>query len=128
MAAFGSPKFVKEVLHKLERNSIVRDEVSHRRQIQTILGAEEILSALGRHYAITKDELFKDRDEIRNTAIYLLKKYTGLTNRELGKLFGTISYSAVSKASARFNEKLDADAPLRKRLERIESEMSHVKG
>ncbi|MGA7877693.1 MAG: hypothetical protein WCA08_18685 [Desulfoferrobacter sp.] len=57
-----------------------------------------------------------------------MKEYTGLTNRELGSLFGGMSYSAISKAYARFLEKLEVDAPLRKLLKSIESELSHVKG
>ena len=126
--ALGSAKFIKEALNRLERNTIARDEVSHRREIQNILGSEEIVSALSRHFEFTNDELLKDRSEIRNTTIYFMKEYTGLTNRELGSLFGGMSYSAISKAYARFLEKLEVDAPLRKLLKSIESELSHVKG
>ena len=61
----------------------------------------------------------------RDIAIYLLKKHTCLTNRQIGEQFGNISYSAVAKAYWRFSERLKKDKMLRKKISEI---MPYVKG
>ncbi len=54
--------------------------------------------------------LFQGRGGRNNTpkkvAIYLIKRYAGLSNQEIGKLFGGMHYSAVSKSSARFEKEM----------------------
>lgn len=60
----------------------------------------------------------------RNVAIYLAKRYSGLSNRKIGEIFGGIHHSAVSKASGRLEEEIKKD----KRLFRLVEEVkSHVK-
>lgn len=58
-------------------------------------------------------------------AIYLLRKYTGISNRQIVELLGNISYSAVAKAYQRYLQKLRKDKLSKKRLGEI---MSNVKG
>ena len=60
--------------------------------------------------------------------LYLLKMYTGLTNRQIGQQFGNISYSGVAKVYKRFSEELGKDKALRKNVEGIISNLSLVKG
>ena len=57
-----------------------------------------------------------------------MKKYTGLTNKELGEMFGVMSYSAIAKAHERFCALLTRDRFLRKEVQRIPGRMSNVKG
>jgi chromosomal replication initiation ATPase DnaA len=56
------------------------------------------------------------------------KKYTGLTNREIGERFGGLSYSGVTRASQRFYEKMARDRTLRRQVEEIDNRISNVKG
>ncbi len=56
------------------------------------------------------------------------KKFTSIGNKQLGGLFGGLSYSAVSKVKQRFAEKLKKDKRLRRRVENIIDSMSYVKG
>jgi len=56
------------------------------------------------------------------------KKFTSINNKQLGDLFGGLSYSAVSKVNQRFAEKLKKDKRLRRRDENIIDRMSYVKG
>ena len=42
-------------------------------------------------------------------AIYFVQRYAGLSNEEVGKLFGELHYSAVSKASARLRKNVERD-------------------
>ncbi len=53
---------------------------------------------------------------------------TGLTNWQIGGLFGGLTYSAVAKAYERFSLKLAEDVALRKEIESISRELSKVKG
>jgi hypothetical protein len=61
-------------------------------------------------------------------AVCLIKKYCGMTNREVGELFGDLSYSGVSKLFRRFSGQLKQDPGLRRRFEEIEKVLSNVKG
>ena len=49
----------------------------------------------------------------KKVAIYLVKRYSGLTNQEIGKLFGGVHYSAVSKSSASLEREIAEDSNLR---------------
>ena len=66
----------------------------------------------------------KNSSESRNIAIYLMKKFTGMTNRQIGELFGDLSYSAVAKAHQTLSTKLKKDRSLRKRVQEITSNLS----
>jgi hypothetical protein len=65
---------------------------------------------------ISRDEVFQDRKDSRNMAIYLMKVRTGMTNRDIGNLFGAMRYSAVAKAYARFSTRLSEHKTLRKKF------------
>jgi chromosomal replication initiation ATPase DnaA len=53
-----------------------------------------------------------------------MKKFTGMTNRQIGQLFGDLSYSAVAKAYQRFSVNLRRDKKLRKKVETIRAKLS----
>jgi chromosomal replication initiation ATPase DnaA len=76
---------------------------------------------------VAAKELFRDNGLVRKVGIYLLKKHTGMTNREIGELFGTPSYSAVAKTCERFSEQVSKDSSLRGTVEQITTTMSHVR-
>jgi len=59
--------------------------------------------------------------------IYLVKKWTGINNTEIGDLFGGLSYSAVSKINTRFSYTLKTDKKLRRGVREIIENLSHVK-
>jgi len=45
-----------------------------------------------------------------------MKKFTGLTNREIGHFFGNLSYSGVSKVNRRFEKKIQEDSSLKRKI------------
>ena len=49
-------------------------------------------------------------------AIYLMKKLTGMSNKQIGHLFGGLGYSAVSKVYQRFSAEAETNKPLSKLL------------
>ncbi|MCL4400384.1 transposase [Candidatus Parvarchaeota archaeon] len=60
----------------------------------------------------------------KNVAIYLLKRYSNLSNAEIGKHFG-LSYSSVSKAADSLEKQMYEDKGLQKEINGI---ISHFKG
>ena len=124
----GSEKFIKATLSRFKDKIIQGDDVSNRRELLTALSYEEIITVLCREFRLTREELFSCKKEQRNIAIFLLKKYTALTNREIGSLFRGATHSAVSKINQRFMKALSEDKSLRTRTQRTTSKMSHVRG
>ena len=57
-----------------------------------------------------------------------MKRFTGMTNRQIGELFGGLSYSAIAKVHQRLSAKLRNDQSLRKTVEHIMTNLSLVKG
>jgi chromosomal replication initiation ATPase DnaA len=44
--------------------------------------------------------------------MYLIQRYRGVGNLEVGRLFGGVHYSAVSKASGKLKEEMASDKKL----------------
>jgi len=57
-----------------------------------------------------------------------MKRWTSITNKQIGELFGGLSFSSVAQANSRFSRKLMNDKILRKSVEEILDKLSHVKG
>jgi hypothetical protein len=57
-----------------------------------------------------------------------MRKHTGMTNRQIGDLFGRVSYSAVAKARERFTAQLSRDRSLRRTIQEITARLSHING
>ncbi|MCL4400862.1 hypothetical protein M1316_02730 [Candidatus Parvarchaeota archaeon] len=90
---------------------------------------EEIIEGVCYYFKVTRQAVVKrQRGDIKNIAIYLIKRNTGATNNEIGALFGGVSYSAVSKTYQRMLERLQTDLKLGKKIEQINASMSNVKG
>ncbi len=61
----------------------------------------------------------------RKVAIYLVKRWSGLSNEEIGRMFGGIHYSAVSKGSARLETEMASDKRLASSLESLSHKSRH---
>ena len=57
-------------------------------------------------------------------AIYVMKRYSGLSNREVAERFGGLHYSAVTKTCTRLEQEMKGDKKLRKVIQEV---MSNVK-
>jgi chromosomal replication initiation ATPase DnaA len=57
---------------------------------------------------------------VKQIMIYLLRSYTGLTNREIGDLVG-MSYSAVSKAGSTIEHLMEDDNKVKQTIKEIVS-------
>jgi len=67
------------------------------------------------------------RNEARKVCIYLIKKHTCATNREIAELFGTLSYSAVAKISQNISKQMGVDTELKGRIKGVEVKNSLFK-
>jgi putative transposase len=124
----GGKGFIKEALARLKEGVLNKEEISHRRDLQGTLGPEDIIDIVSENSRVSRDDLINNRGEYRNLTIHLMKKHTGMTNRQIGEFFGGLSYSAVAKIQARFLEKVMKNRQLEKKLESISTKLSNVKG
>jgi putative transposase len=124
----GGKGFIKEALARLKEGVLNKEEISHRRDLQGTLGPEDIIDIVSENSRVSRDDLINNRGEYRNLTIHLMKKHTGMTNRQIGEFFGGLSYSAVAKIQARFLERVMKNRQLEKKLESISSKLSNVNG
>lgn len=105
----GSTKFIKEKIAIL-KNEVETKEFSYKKAMLSNVTIEQILDAISKKYKVNPDTLCKIRNKPsfeKKLAIYLAKRYTNLTNREIGNIF-IIGSTAAIKA-ARSIERLMAE-------------------
>lgn len=125
-AIAGGDKFIGKVLGQLVNADLDKEDISNRRELKSKYKPEEILEKVSSALNVEKDRIVNGEvKHCRSAAIYLIKKYTGLSNREIGRIFGNLSYSGVSKVYRRFEEKIETDSSLKRKVIEI---MSNVKG
>jgi chromosomal replication initiation ATPase DnaA len=73
-------------------------------------------------------ERITEKGWYRNLAMYVLKKQTGLTNKEIGRHFGSINYSAVTKNCERLESCAKTDRSLQHKIKKLTAAISQVKG
>ena len=127
-AILGGQVFIKEALRRLKDEVLQKEETSNRKQLLARHGSDHVIDTISAHFKVSRDDVFANSRGYRNLAIYLMKRFTGMTNRQIGELFGSLSYSAVAKAHQRLSTKLRNDKSLRKTIEDIVKDMSLVKG
>jgi len=127
-AILGSKTFIRESLGRLKDGMLHKGEIAHRRQLQAAHGSEDIIAAICSHLKVSREDLLRKGGENRKIAIYLMKKLTGMSNKQIGHLFGGLSYSAVAKVYQRFSAEAKTNKPLRKLLKELRVNLSSVKG
>ena len=124
----GGTSFIKDILGGLKGEILQREEVSYRRELQGVWRADEVVAAVASHFKVSRNEVLQESKEYRNIAIHLIKQCTDMTNRRIGEIFGAMSSSGVAKAHQRFGKRLERERSLRKRVGKIRTILSHVKG
>ncbi len=124
----GDEGFIRDTLARLESERVETPEVSHSKALRSPLGMEEVISSCCEYFGVAKDEIMRDkRNEARKVCIYLIKKHTCATNREIAELFGTLSYSAVAKISQNISKQMGVDTELKGRIKGVEVKNSLFK-
>jgi chromosomal replication initiation ATPase DnaA len=101
------------------------EDVALRRQLADV-PAKEILRIVARELKLAGEDLKRQvrGDWRRPLAAYLLQKYGGLTQREVGLEFGLGTGSAVSVQVKRFKAELVGERHCARALARIEKQLA----
>jgi putative transposase len=121
-AILGSRDFIRDTLEKLEGEGIQKRGISHGKDFKKKWEVQKIIDKVDFFFSASPNErVEKKNKETRDVMIYLMKSYTGLTNRQIGEQLGSLSDFTVAKVYQRFLEKLRTDELLAKRVEEIAS-------
>jgi REP element-mobilizing transposase RayT len=119
----GTERFVEQTKGLL-RGKVLSTEIVERGRFQKHPGIEEIVGEVARRFGV-KHEVIRRRGTRGNTArqvaLYLSHRYTGLGNEAIGRYFGVMHSSGVSKASARVKEEMLKNKRLASLVENIAS-------
>ena len=124
----GTKAFIKQTLDFLDDIKLEKDETSHRTKLRKTIEPEDIINTLSNYLSIPADELLNMKGQVRGMTVYFLKGYTDMSNNEIGKLLGGLSYSAVAKIKQRFLNGPLKDSSLNNKIKKIHQSLSNVKG
>ena len=106
------------------RGKQISSEITEGKRLKQFPQPKKILALVAEVFGV-REPLLIERDGRNNTAkktaIYLMKRYSGLNNSEIGKIFSGIHYSAVSKAASRLEAELSEDNHLSEQINKIVS-------
>ncbi len=124
----GDQEFVRTTLCKLEAEVTQKKGISHGREFKKQADVKEIIDSVSALLEVSPNEIFGNRNKlVRGIAIYLIKRYTGWTNKQIGERLGNISDFAVAKIYQRFLEKMEKEEILRKKVTKAIDGLSNVK-
>lgn len=110
--ALGKESFIERIESKIK-------SVGEKREIQTTkygysYSPEEIIQKICQTFNLNKGEVLKKQrgNLYRQITLYLVKRYSSLSLKEIGKIFG-MDYTAVSQAARRFEDKIRKDNKIR---------------
>jgi putative transposase len=119
----GGEKFVEKIQSLLQGQELGW-EINEHKRLRKYPASEAILAAVA---AVLKSPVENitvrggRNHQARNMAMYLIKRYAGLSNQAVGGLFGGLHYSTISQVAIRFERNLAADQGLRKQLDEVVS-------
>jgi len=122
----GSTEFIEKIKESVRERELDK-EIVERKRLTDYVAPGEILSVVSNYFKIHIEDI-KDKRCRNNTAkkvaIYLMKRYSGLSNSEIGHIFGGVHYSAISQSSKRLEVEIEMDEKLHKLIKDL---MSNVK-
>ncbi len=127
-AIFGSKEFVERVKSRIGKERQLGD-VTARNLYRKPIRLEDLHLEVCRFYGVKELTKGKSEGYSRDMFIYLAKRETAATNREIGKMAGKISFSAVTHQHVRRLKRLEKDIRAMKEWVKEAGEiMSKVKG
>lgn len=123
----GSTPFIKNAL-KLASDTIAKTETAQRKALlSTALDIDEIVRFLSLYFKASEETIINS-SPYRSYAIYLARRHTPVSSAEIGKFFGDITCSAVTKIGTRLKERMGKDKAVGEELSMLEERLSHVNG
>jgi putative transposase len=123
-SVIGGEKFiawVKETYLSEENDG----EAPAHRAIRRHGSKDEIIQSIARQTRKTLEMIKTEKGTLRQIAMDLLYRHGGMTNPEIGRLFG-VDYSAVSQERRRLRMLIEKDRKVRALLQSVESKMSRI--
>jgi len=119
----GGEEFIDKVKGLL-KGKRMGTEIAQRRRLGESPQPATVIKAVAKAFKVTEERITakgKRDGTARKVALYLVQRYSGLSNDEIGELFGAIHYSAVSKAAARLREEMKRNKELSERVGALDS-------
>jgi REP element-mobilizing transposase RayT len=117
----GPKEFIEKIQNFIKVKPIDQ-EIPGWKHLKKQVNPDEILKAVAGFWKMKEKEVTiggQRNHTARKIAIYLIKRYCGLSNQEIGKFFGGLHYSAISQASARFSKVIERDKGLNNLIQQI---------
>lgn len=119
----GGEDFIEKIKIMLKGKALGSD-ILERKRFMSIQNSGEVIKEVAKAFG-ADEKLLKEKGRKDNTArkaaIYFVQRYSGLSNEEIGKIFGGIHFSTVSKASERLKKEIADNRKLSKLIEKINS-------
>ena len=122
----GKADFIKEKIKEL-KIQVGSTDISYMNNYDEDIGEEDIIEFICKEYEIDKENLLKSKNKqnlAKKNCIYLLKRLTSKSNKEIGAVF-CLSYSSISKAYSSFESEMMKN---RKTQKILNFQISHFKG
>jgi len=116
----GRVGFIKEKLKEL-KTQVESDEISYRKKLNVGIEPDIIIEEVARRYKKNPEKLInsKTRPAVeKQIAIYLIRRHTGLTNGEIGKIF-KMKAQAVSKAGIKIERLMEENRKIRNQVKKL---------
>lgn len=116
----GGAQFIKDNLKQMQKEVKTKD-FAHKRAVKNIIDPQEVINIVAKYFKLDATEMCVSNKRpmtAKKAAIYLLKRKTGLTNAQIGELFG-MNYAAISKAALSFQREVDISEELMTMVKQI---------
>ena len=94
--------------------------------LQSGVDPEDIVSAVGDMFGVDSEQILtkgKKNNHARDVTIYLCRKLTRLSGKELGQRFGNVSGAAIAMRCKAMSAQMQKDERLQLRIKRLEREI-----
>ena len=115
----GQTGFVDWVLRNYVDDKSIDKEIQGSKAFKKGFGFDDVLSVVESAFNVRRKDIIGvrrgrlARNEARLLAMHLLARYSTMTQREIGELFGGVSDVAVSKAARQCDDQMNIDKRLR---------------
>ncbi|MCK4810025.1 MAG: transposase [Candidatus Omnitrophica bacterium] len=121
----GRQGFIKDKLEEL-KEQVDSGEFAYKKELEINISAEDVLDRVEKMTGKSRSQLLNAKNrrlKEKKIAIYLLKRFINITNREIGKMF-EICPTAISKAAKSVEVLMEEDSKFRKEMGRVISRFS----
>jgi len=121
----GRKGFIKDKLEEL-KEQVDSGEFAYKKELKINISTEDILDIVTKMTGKTKSQLLNAKNhrlKEKKIAIYLLKRFSNITNIEIGKMFD-IGSTAISKAAKSVEVLMEEDSSFRKEMDKVISRFS----